>query len=781
MESKLDKYFKKMQLCTNEQKYNFYMSKINYYKKIQDSKQKGGGVKYNLSDNIESQINDIINGKYTLITDTDLIQKINYDPKNCEADFFSGQNEDQVIEYKDGYRLNCFSKIVGVDPDAQIKEQTYIFKKSFSLTLTDIYMQKGLSEDNLRTSTNYVYFLLYNGLNTYLSNIIKAQKYGPNTEFLYKNIYFLYKGGNTTRMILRSFVETSKINLSKVNSEDTNKAIKNLDELISGSNVGDWDYSIKIKYKNLFDKGFTEQQLVDIRKELAQVFLFMATIIKEKIQLLLLSKVNINNTATEIQNVFFDPEINQKIEKFINAYSALGKKKVDSMVLKNIYTFDKVIDGTNIRNMNDDEYQLLYKNSFVFNVAEKKQPLTTKLLTNYVETDTQFVDLENKRFMPMYLKKDMIYIAYLSNIRLFRRYGISSFDLTRIKVNNLLQFDLKIRDLPTPVIKNMFSNIELVDITVPSIYDTRDITYGLYIYPENIANDTIEFKLQNKAFKDEPISIPIPSQYIMFADISTILFIDNLFIWEDPKYKKRIKRLFFLSLPCFYGDGQETKDIVEIFQTVKKLFTELKNLNSSAERLNKLKNDYEIVDNPLNDQMNNVINNYVFQKYKDLKIVNKIIKIKNTSPNYFRYLEFLIANYIKILIVSNYVLFNLVKPYYQDLVHYELSIHRIMELSNFSEYIKPEASIITTGLNDIYKQVRGTGHTLRLNELLPLGPLVVPLANANPDNVEKFMNNLKSYEDTIIESCDYTLTILRGFQSANVTTMDVNYTGDSLY
>ena len=778
MDQKLGKYFRKLYLCKNQKQYDTYLKKIKHYSSIQV------GGNDDVDTNISAYVTDIVNSNYKLITDLDLVKKISYKLEQCKDDFFGEFDPEDTIEYKPGFRFNCFIRPFGVSEESMAKDEAYMFKKNFSLNFTDIYMQKGLKHDDLIIATNFFYYILKYSLDTYIETVIRMKKFGDKTKNLYKNIYLLYKGGNTTRLIFNNFIRSSKKLLENKEGQLITESIKNLDDLIDNYNVGDWDYLIKVNYDDLKKVGFIDDELKKITNELLQVYVYTCSYIKNKIALLLKSNENINITAENIQKLMFSEDTKKNINRFINIYNNSPKKSVtiDSMDVERVYTFDKIIDNGNIKNMGTDDYDTLYKHSFIFkNTDEIKGNATLGYGTmgNYVEVNTPLIDTKSYNIIPESLKKDMVYLSYLSNVGFARRYAISSFNLIRIKVNNVIVFVIN-KSQPDEREKSMRVNLELVDVSVSNIYDCKGIFNYHYYYPNYV--ELIDCKIKNPKFKKEKIVVPLPSPHTMFADICHMLFTENQFIWEDPKYPKRIKRLFFLSLPCMYQDGLKTNDIITSYELTKTLFETLTATSTIQTRLSLINGNYEIIQSPYNDNINEKIGNQGTDKFKNIGIIHRIVKIMSTSPySKCRYLEFLIANYIRMLIMSNYIINNVADPVYYELVQYELQIHRILELQSVYDYLKPTVSTtLTKSLTTLYESTRGTKHSLTEENLVPLGPLPALLPAKN-EVVEKFMNTLKAYEKTIIDQSEFTLVILRGFREGKINTIVTTYESDSLF
>lgn len=776
MDLKLGKYYKKILLTDNIEKYNTYKDKIKKYNKKE--KQVGGS-----NMDIPSYVNDIVNNNYRLLTDLKLITDISYELEQCKDDFFGDFEPIDTIEYKDGYRFNCFMRKVGMSTDeSSVKESGYSFKKNFSLAFTDIYMQKGLQKNDLIVSTNYIYYIMKYTLDTYIETVIKNNKFDNKTIHLYKNINLLYKGGNTTRLIFNSFIKSSKAQLSKNKSKNVLNSIQNLDELIDNYNVGDWDYYIKINFIDLRKNGFTDEELVKVTNQISQVFIYTASIIKNKIAVLLNSSLNIKNITESIQKFVFSDEIKSNIAKFLEIYnkSEFTLQNISHAEVIQVYTHDKLIEKDNIKTLNRDSEDFIKRNSFILKNTDKIEGNEERgygPMNYYVEVDSQLIDTVSENIIPESLIKDDVYIAYMSNIGFARRYPISSFNLVRIKVNNTIVLKIDKND-GIQRTKNLRVNMELVDISIPSIYDAKEIFYYHYRYPN--FEEFLKCKINNPLFKNDQIYISLPSSYAMFSDVCHLLFSENLFVWEDPKYAKRIKRLFFLSLPCLYQDSIQTNEIINFYSQMKELFEKSYGKTNIKDRLDLLANSYDIVTSPYNDLINGQLKNNVTELFMNLNIIHRIVKLKYAN---LRYLEFIIANYIKMLIVANYIINNTAENIDQyELIHYELQIHRILELKNVYDYIKPSISItgLTKPLNNIYDEVRGGGHNLMNNNLVPIGKLN-SLGSYDQNKVNDFMELLKKYELTIINQCEFILVILKGFKEAGLQNINTVYESDSLF
>ena len=780
MDIEIKKNLIKLYQCTDKTKYNHYIEKL---KKMSIVDQIGG---FNANSDISANIFNIINNNFSLITDLDIIKNITYKLDQCNDDMFGNYSDSNSIVYKQGYKFNCFIRSFGVSTKTEQLDALYKFKKNFSLNFTDIFMQKTLSREDLIASTNFFCYTIFYAVNTFVENLIRVKKFGNKTDHLHGNIYALYKGGNTTRLIYRCFNQSVVKLLDKYKGDTITKSTNELNDLVDKYNIGDWDFLIKINFDALKDKHhFTDNELKIINKLLLQTLYYTSAYIKDKISVLLQSKNGVNATASEIQSMLFKNDISDSINKFISAYNSVNSlgNVISKMTVDKAYTYGKIIEKNNIIDMSVNDYENLYKKSFIFKNSDKVELYKNRPVSvgNYVETDFAFMDDTIKQYIPENLFANPVYIAYLSNMAFARRYALSSFNLIRIKSSNSIDLRVTLNNLE--VTKKMFVNMELIDLSVSNIYDCKGIFNNHFYYPNY--PETIDYINVNNLFSSNiKFYTKLPSPNTMFADICHMLFTENLFIWEDPKFEKRIKRLFFLSLPCMYSDKLKTKNIYQIYDFTLQLFSRLSSLPDVYSRLAFFNGHYEIITSPYNDIINEKIKHNTTNIFTALNITHKIVIIKNNSPYKFRYIEFLIANYIKMMIVANYIISNVVSNDHAELVRYELQIHRILELEKTHEYINPGVTTLTPSLSSIYKNIRGVNHSISPNQLVPLGPLPNLLPSVKK-NIDDFMNDpnigLITYEKSITKNCSVVIIVLQGMIDANINSVNTLYSGDSFF
>ena len=650
-------------------------------------------------------------------------------------------------------------------------------------------MQHGLEESDLKTMTNLIYYLLYHVLNIFLEKMINIKYFGDKTVHLLNSIYILYKGGNTTRLLIHCFIKSIDQQIQNKNDPKIANLLENLYSIIKKSNIGDWDYNIKINYNKLKQNGFHDKEFVVLAKLIVQIFYYISTDIKDKFKLLLRSKINIENISKTIQTSLFGEETTKFVNDFVQTYNNSTIKKptehINSLKISKVIIFDQEITQNNNRTLGTDEYRKLNKESYVLYNTDKivKNRGKQYTLNTYVNMDDPFVEKKLKELMPGTIPTDNIYISYLDNISFARRYGIASFNLLRIKINNLVKFvaDISVGGEKYTLDKKLDANFELVDISVPNVYDNKSTIIYQYYYHDPTNAELVSYEIINPAFEKDKIFIPIPSAYTMFADIAYMLFSDNIFAWDDQKYEKRIRRLLLLILPCLYQEKYQTANIIKIFEVIKPLFVHLTSLPTIRERLSMFDGHYTVIDNPLNDKIKEIMDYSVTDNFRCLNIVHKLVKINDSSPYSQKYLEYIIENYIRMLIIANYVINNIVSPGNEKLVQYELQMHRILELPNVHDYLSPLISTtLTRSLTDIYMDLRGTSHNLPKNKLVPIGPLT-NLPASDDSKVSEFFEKIIKYETTLIENCDFMMEILVGLRQANIFQVNTIYRGESLF
>lgn len=781
-EYKLGKYIKKFYMNETTNDSTVYQDKIiDYLHRLPTENQQTQQTQHvSIIDNIEDTLSNLLNNKYQIVTDLAIVKSQMFDNTQCASDFF-GNPDDASTVIESDMKIMCVSRSI---KNANDNEYMYLFKKDFSLALTDLYMANGLTSNELAICTNYIYSLLSYSLKVFIEQLIKLNYYGLDTIHLADNVTFLYKGGNTTRLIIKSFYSTLANSMRNVNNKEFMESLAILRELIDTSSIGDWDYMISIKFEELAKHNYTDEIFNDFVKLILQYFYYISSIIKNQIKKMMMSLIDINTMSKAVQAKFFNPEFEEKVEKFINEYNRQHNNGIRSMKLRDIIIFGNKIESDKINNVNQQDLSRLDKKSYILEnfigdvSNDKFSRITPDLVAKgrYVETDNIYYNPQGKKLMQN-LSTDNVYIALLDSMLFLKNYNLSDFHLIRIKMNNIFDFD--VTDISSNVSsKTMKANIELVDISITDRYDTKSINYLNYSYPDK--KYFVPYKIDNPAFNTD-IYYDIPSPQIMFADICNMLFIDNKFVWEDKKYLKRIKRLLNLSLVCLYDDGYTTREIIKAYAIVLDLFKQLNNVHDIKSKIGLVANDYEIIINKYNDDINQKLRHNFTRKYMSLDIKNHIVKIKDSSKYKSRYLEFIISSYIRIIIICNYILNNEMIGADDRFIQDQLQINRIVELPNVYSYINPNVVFNSTPtLESLYQQIRGTSHNIKSSQLLHLGTIDnLPPANINIST--QFSKTLADYESSVIELMTNCLSICNGIDKVDIKKVNIDYGGSSLY
>jgi len=740
--------------------------------------QRGGGR--DISTNIEYYIGSIVNGEYKLQTDLDIIKNITFEKEQCTSNFLGNPGSNNGFQYKPHFLAICFLKeFGGVSKNERF---LYLFKKYFNLSFTDFYMKYGLQKDDLKISTNYVYFLLNYTTQVLIEKLINVNYFGEKTVLLQDKIKLLYKGGNTTRLLVRSFTDNVTKQLKNKHIDSVSNALNKLNSIIQKSNIGDWDYNVSINYDYLKKHNYDDGELLTLVKLVSQSFYYTASYIKTQLHTMLMSKINIDNLAENIQGFMFNNDMQDFLDHFVNTYNHSDIKapgeEINSMSVDKVCIFDKIINKNQISTMKLSDLGIIDRKSFIYNTSDEL--IDNQTMDTYIETDQPFIDTKLAVVIPEIMPTDNIYLVYMNHLVLMKKYKVSSFNLLRVKINNEIKFNVNIKndDVDTSRSKKMFVNFELVDVSVSTPYDNIITWINLYFYPDTV--NMVDYHIKNSNFPDQKIITKVPSPQYMFGDIAVILFEEHPFIWHDQKYAKRIQRLFILILLSFYQDGLTTNDIYEIYSNIETLFRHLTAADNLRSRLEIFQGQYNIIVNPHGNKINENSRVYYGDKYHELNIEHLLLRIKSDSPYHYKYIEFLLSNYIRMILIGNYIINNNVNSSDQEFVRYELFPNRLVELPNIQEYVTPSVNILTQSLTDLYMEVRGTSHNLEENQLLPLGPLP-NLPPADTDTLIDFINKMKTYETTIIQNCAFVLDILKGFRDGDLQDPKIVYAGESFY
>lgn len=154
---------------------------------------------------LDSYMDDIIKDRYRLLTDERLFQE----PMKCSIsnDFFSEETEGKST-YDQNKNYSCFAKQINLTDSYYRLQEVYKFKRSFSLNLTEFYVNDAVSAEDNGKIINFIHFSLEFALKIYIEKAVLNQIFGPKTNLLIDSIVLLYKGGNTTRMYINNLIST---------------------------------------------------------------------------------------------------------------------------------------------------------------------------------------------------------------------------------------------------------------------------------------------------------------------------------------------------------------------------------------------------------------------------------------------------------------------------------------------------------------------------------------------------------------------------------------------
>jgi len=143
------------------------------------------------------------------------------------------------------------------------------------------------------------------------------------------------------------------------------------------------------------------------------------------------------------------------------------------------------------------------------------------------------------------------YITYNSSISSSNNgyLSIKNFDLLRSKFNfNLKNIFVKkfLRETDDYSITELSIPSEFIDISIPFYFDTN---YYNLIENSSYSIEYVNFIIPDPNPIDNTFKIESFSLSYLIHDLVEMLFLQNIFIpWLDPKYEKRLRRLFFLYL-----------------------------------------------------------------------------------------------------------------------------------------------------------------------------------------------------------------------------------------
>lgn len=511
------------------------------------------------------------------------------------------------------------------------------YLEEFRQVITNIISNYFLyNEINIYNFLELVINTFFNkSINYYLSN-----KKNLSVQLKEDSIKFIYKGGNALRSFFRRY-------LTDFPSTVSNEIYNKFDNAFSKT---DADFQICIDI-NLPDNDFNI-----IHKDMEN----LSYLLLNRIRNIFLLFVNeyfsfYNMNKMEMDNILNASlqELNLKSQNIVD--NPFEKINILNLRINN-YTCGTDFNQFNFVNQNDvyidqsnkiDREKFIYDwNNYVNNPFRSDLIITRENDNNVVYRMSKIHEIMNLDEKLLYdkqisnniyskIKNSEFYITYNNSVESFGSGGrLNKFSLLRIKVNFSSIFEKN----------NKYGLInipgELIDICIPAKYSehyARIFNFynplpkysfiGLY---DNLKNKTFDFYSY--------------SQDLLFDDLTIILTTSSKILWENPKYEKRLNRLYALvTLQLFYNKNLN-------FNKINTIINEIINCLNNYENYNT-----EQISNNLKNYLNNnnddiYLNKLVSMIINMLNDSNFISKIKNSSfaTNYLKFFQDLInmLNYI---------------------------------------------------------------------------------------------------------------------------------------
>lgn len=404
----------------------------------------------------------------------------------------------------------------------------YMLKRKLKAVITDAFML-SLSDEKYYNLLHYIFFTL----NLYISKFVDIYNDTiiviPANFLTLHDIYISYKGGNTLRQHLKLFMK----NLRRFGIND----FPILDNLLKDNKRGDFDFMINVNFGNNYIKGLTGKNKIQFINKILQVINIALIDIKNNISFIENGYSDISDyIKNNINNM--EADINTYINEFNtrNGRNVLLKK---FSVITNNHIFNKNI-------INDNNKYLEHK-SYIIQKPIPPPPGTGHInkfnkLTYYETQNAIFADNDLNIYQNSLMYSDNIFISFIERIIGTRLIMFTEFSLYRLKIENKISIDFD--DNNNIINENINIPVELIDISFPNHRNTK-ITY---------IEDNVKPRLGNQhdiytdlIFNINNIEniITIPSPLYMYYDIAIMLFYEQIFVWENLKFEKRIKRLIW--------------------------------------------------------------------------------------------------------------------------------------------------------------------------------------------------------------------------------------------
>jgi hypothetical protein len=595
IDSKILKYVNK----SLEKNDKVYLDKLRYY-----IGQKGGSI---YSEFVTKVVLDEYNFNYL----KPLIQEKLKDMKcatdntvmleNLSKQFESHEIDNTIV------KLGCFSTTVNSNED-------YLFKSGLKGKITDIFVRtigrklftylayKIIKEMSEMVDT---YVKEYNA--KYVNLKIKI----PSLQNITKDdIVYLYKGGNIIRMYLSNLSQSiidsiisdkssleKKIIIDDLSEDRTEQIVNNAMNFVifdskktqptesTKDSTKDTIKSEDLKQFNKLTQGLTKEQKISMVLKLIEDTLGkekygdydMSFAINQDLNKTTYEKISRDLNALliyklqilkkEVKNVM-TYIIDKKL--LVNAYSKdfVNDQTVNDIIhshnadwtLDSMSVFGKLISKTEITDLNEtDISDTINKNSLIVttrdqNTGSKNFIEVKKILVNSNFTD--IVDVSDIEKNDIFLTQSNAHIIFVNNE--------TTFTIARLKINTVCAIkEKKLDEITHKDIKFSFP-IELIDVAIPTQNDFQSKEINNFLYKNHYD--------KHKEFHHETEMVTLPSIYYLYTDLKIVLF-QNLFVWEDKKYEKRLLRLILLAL--YASLDVESKSHIVDYSKLKKHIDEI--------------------------------------------------------------------------------------------------------------------------------------------------------------------------------------------------------------
>jgi hypothetical protein len=634
IEYKISKYADKF----SDDMYNpLYRKKLESY--IGDLE--AGGAENAINITIPS-INNIIANKYSLITGIPKFigYKKTIDTSKC-LNSLDDFDDDQTYRM-DVFDLpyNCIQNPLTNNVGYNFNKLTYNFKRDTKAISTDTFMQTKLDQPLYNLLSDYCTFELTTAFSEFVYKLNASLAGGKKLDK--HDIVIMYKGGNTTRLYIKTLLNTLK-------TLSPGRNFPLLSTVLSNLTVGDWDYNIAIDFPKLKAKGFTDSELDKLMDQCRQVVII--AIYKIKLVLTELFETSIaEDYVRDLKIKYFGTEYQKKISDYINTFNTSPSKPYDIeyININKIKTINYVINNGTI------DYDMDNKSLNVSSIAVTEGK-TIKSLPTLPNNDVSiknvdslvsfFTDANLNEFIPEYLAPNNLSITYVDKLDFHRFRSYMSFSLYRLKFNNSLLMNLKKNINPTDTALKLKIPIEIVDVSMSSPKDNLYLFKGIFMKnttpagPNPTYNKYIDIDYTSNSYNAD---LTLPSPEYMFYDICAMLFVNQMVVWEDRKYFKRIERISYLSIICELNGGKTIDQLLTDYNSLLAFYNNLSAQNTSLDVV------YNIISNPAYP---NKVKETVFARGAPNE--GRILEL--TNPFISFYLDKFVANYIEMIIMLKYI------------------------------------------------------------------------------------------------------------------------------